>query len=1754
MTTKRSHNSIFRRATSFVLSAAMVLSSMTVSIAEGESSSIPEVMDSASAVNYATILGRATDYGIVAREFHQDSHMETTYAIKEFYNSGHANEVDFTIGTVQFLIGAVKEGRIIFGAKQEADVYNIEASNDVLTKYNDGGIEKDYYFSYPWIDSNGNIQGHGVIGNFDIQHNYVNSGKTFSVYGSDATNGNIDLIIDNVRQRSGEINTKATTGGYAINPDDYRVGTDDYVLDLSDERFTNKVVYINVDNSSQIKDYISSDCGLRVIKDSSTIVAFNIDKNVKDILINTMLVSVDGGENWIKSTTGSSGNPYNNHGDHNDLVDTEICQKFIWNINQSEQDKQNGNSVVIQNTAGMFLIPNDLNVRVSGSSAGWIVTNGKMTIDAEWHYIYKGGSQEVMRDGAGQIHFAARKALTDRFDGENTVEDKSALVAADTFSFDFFETTSGSEVLVGTVKNFATNTIKFPTLTFYNDTYTKRNIASYETTYTQSYNFETGNNWYSNQALKNALFNNPAGVRIIIQGYKNYNDVESGVLTLTANNNSVERTVTDGWFWISYTGTQFLNMFNITNPFFSDVNLNVTSEKNDYGQDIFTISSIGYEVDSKYYKADRWGDEFINALKSNPENVTVSVEYTDNSFSYGGNSNIGILVNGVTKGSRSTSNGTHTITLTGSEIIGMLGSTQQSDINNFEIGLYNGVVPGRVSYTIIDPYENKNNPNYIPEGGDGKTFTYRIREKNAGGVDMPGVLNSDGYIDITLNVKSENGVLKYTVSSVTKLGDSNKTTYKTNANVPMSGVEFTLGAFFNLKNGAFEFEKTDEDGQLLSGAQMRLYKIDDDGRNAKLYSYGYYNEANIGATQNGNATGDMSPERQVNGQGVGTYDYFMFTTAEVKTVLFNLPEGRYKLVEQEVPKGYAPKEFEKAEDIIFTVDANGVVSVDDKAVSIIKMVDHQKTAPGPRGTIVLKKTINGELTEEEKDGLLTFLISKVEPAGTKYLKRNGTLANSPEEGVITLTADDYDSASGEYIVRISNIPDGEYTVTETTQSPDGKSMSVTYKLDDGASQNGSSAALSVHNNTKTVEFDDTFTRDKGTIVITKTISGDLTAEEIAGALKFLVSTEDNGTTKYLKADGTLVASPEDAVITLTKANGELNSFVTVDANGKYTITLSNVPTGNYTVTETTVQPDGCTMTVSYKLGDAEPVYAAAVDVAVAKDVTTTVAYDDAFTRNTPEYGTIILKKTIQGELTEAEKNGLLKFTVTTDDNGTTKYLKRDGSLTTEESEGTITLEAADYDSESGEYIITLANVPNGSYTVTETTQSPDGKTMTVSYSLNGGQAQQSNTADVTVNGDTNTVEFDDTFTRDKGTIVITKTIAGDLTAEEIAGDLKFLVSTEDNGTTKYLKADGTLVASPEDAVITLTKANGELNSFVTVDANGKYKITLSNVPTGNYTVTETTVQPNGYTMGVSYKLNGGSSQEGSVVDDVEVTKGETATVDFNDDFTRDRGELIITKNLSGDITEEEAKGGLKFEIKRGENEWVDRDGSISSVKVEYTLNAFTPSADGKTYTLSFTGGKSLETDVYTVIETNSSVAGYTESVSYKVNGGASTSDKATVTIVKDETANVVIDDAYTRDKGTIVITKTISGDLTAEEIAGDLKFLVSTEDNGTTKYLKADGTLVASPEDAVITLTKANGELNSFVTVDANGKYKITLSNAPTGNYTVTETTVQPNGYTMGVSYKLNGGSSQEGSVVDDVEVTKGETATVDFNDDFTRD
>ena len=123
-------------------------------------------------------------------------------------------------------------------------------------------------------------------------------------------------------------------------------------------------------------------------------------------------------------------------------------------------------------------------------------------------------------------------------------------------------------------------------------------------------------------------------------------------------------------------------------------------------------------------------------------------------------------------------------------------------------------------------------------------------------------------------------------------------------------------------------------------------------------------------------------------------------------------------------------------------------------------------------------------------------------------------------------------------------------------------------------------------------------------------------------------------------------------------------------------------------------------------------------------------------------------------------------------------------------------------------------------------------------------------------------------------MVITKTLKGDVTAEEAEGTLTFKVTAPDGTSKEYTLADFT---------------KGE---------DGKYTLTLDNVLIGEYTVEETTSDIDGKTVTVKYSVNGGDATEGTATT-ATVTKDGTTTVDFENDYVKTVTVAISKVDLGG---------------------------------------------------------------------------------------------------------------------------------------------------------------------------------------------------------------------------------------------------------------
>ena len=409
----------FKKIVSFALAGAMALGLAVTggggNVLQVEAAEMTN-QDSVSAVNYAAILGGAIDYGIVCNKLTQVDHLETTYAVNQYSGWNKNTDVDYSNKTAHFIIGSLAENSNITFGKTEASSLYVEAPSAIYEGFNEAG---------PYSGSNGN---------FNFATGFENDGHhpdIIKVQNENASD-NVARIMNRIKGKTGDIGwseklaDKAKDDTYALPASYINKNGGKVTINIDDDLFENKVVYINADND--IIKALKQNGGLEINKRSSTVVVFNIedkDKNGNDIIKEEDLVTSEKNAtphvlaqkfivNTENHTLTSSTNPKGNiapgyDGDDSTATyvddDREICQKIVWNFRTNK-------SISFDGFAGVILAPESQKVVVENNTAGWIVTSGDVETHGEFHYVFQGGSDDIK----GQMHFALKKGLTSKYD------------------------------------------------------------------------------------------------------------------------------------------------------------------------------------------------------------------------------------------------------------------------------------------------------------------------------------------------------------------------------------------------------------------------------------------------------------------------------------------------------------------------------------------------------------------------------------------------------------------------------------------------------------------------------------------------------------------------------------------------------------------------------------------------------------------------------------------------------------------------------------------------------------------------------------------------------------------------------------------------------------------------------------------------------------------------------------------------------------------------------------------------------------------------------------------------------------------------------------------------------------------------------------------------------------------------------------------------------------------------------------------
>ena len=434
-----------KRIVAFAVAATMTLSTALTGgfggktvVNAAEATNLPKRYDSASAVNYASILGRGVDFGVLANDFLQIDHMETSFAAVTYANrDGKANDIDITPdgSTAQILIGNIDTSR---GVQQPLHIPGPHGTRRVQIEGSENVINGGYFYG-----------------------EYTPENKSYlDAFVNDHAVDNIDDIKDNVYEWSTFLENRCTSPDYAL---DYSSVWDrnSRILDLRGEAFKNKVIYINVDQG--MLDSFSN-AGTKIYKEDSTVVVFNVSDslktngkyNNKDVVTINKYEVIVGDKVYLTDKNGAKDVEVRD-------TDFNIAQKIIWNITSKK-------NVTFANTCGMFIAPKTPLAEVQNVSAGWIVAENFQNTGGEWHYIYNGGYQKTPDNDIDEIHFSARKAFTYDWNNGKPVEDMSIFTHEDQFTFELYEVKDENYDTEGIVPepvtNKTTNTIQLPKIKF----------------------------------------------------------------------------------------------------------------------------------------------------------------------------------------------------------------------------------------------------------------------------------------------------------------------------------------------------------------------------------------------------------------------------------------------------------------------------------------------------------------------------------------------------------------------------------------------------------------------------------------------------------------------------------------------------------------------------------------------------------------------------------------------------------------------------------------------------------------------------------------------------------------------------------------------------------------------------------------------------------------------------------------------------------------------------------------------------------------------------------------------------------------------------------------------------------------------------------------------------------------------------------------------------------------------------------------
>ena len=1436
-----------KRLISFVMAGVMTVSGVVLNGGGSRKRSVVDAAaapDVSSAINYSTILGRAVDYGIVAKEFYQNMHMETTLATTDFWNlSGSSCDPDMAgIQPVHYIIGAVNQGALYFNATAENGpmIANVETTAEVIANSNIN--DKTGIYADTGFTNNG-----GVI--------------QFKTQTKAAISSNIDNIVEHGVDESDAIVSKIATKG--VNVETVRdTSSSKYVIDLTDDSYIGKVVYLNV--ASDNTDFLKAIAGtgdFEIKKHSDTVVVFNVNATTNTDLEgvpraglpektidgedaeqlkfgkHNIYVVEKGIDNAIDTQTQWNGNVEQ----HDIDVDNEVAQKIIWNLPKASR-------VSLNTSAGLFLASKEnVLVTLDNQAAGWIIANGKVKNNAEFHYVYQGRNASANSDNESLFHFSLKKAFTHSY--TTVKKDTTYDLDANQYSFALYESVDGFDTLgskVGnTVSNMDTNKVKLPDINIDSEgTYyyvikeeagtnvpdgvtvsdgeidikvvvTKENVNGADVLYAKVYS-----DYYLTSADKTAGKVYKTNNGIDVSGFEfSLGDF----FNLLSSSLVVEKKVT-GAYTPSATETFKITLKDADNKYY-DINGNVVT-----GDNTKVNVPVNGKVSFKNLPAGTYTVEEVADGSSNRTGYALTTTYTGNSAS----------VDGET---------TPTITVTNNyEETGKLTVTKKV------IGDNTAAASEPVQFNIRRTSDNK----YVKKDSNSGVISYVTKSEATDFSVTPGTpfniskLTSDTYV--VEEIPPTYDTTLYTLN----------TTYDPENGVAVDDTSTTAASIeitnkYTAPKGTIVVNKH----ITIDGKEITYYSADPYVSPGDITNWGSYTAGLAFGITDG---GTYSTEFSFNGMTAGTNEGTKSKTTEVLL-------GEYTVSEKACPDIVLSngKTYSATTTIDGVETTSKTIDVDtDGQTYTVNIVNAYTEKTDDTVTLTVEKNINISGNDDKE-----FSFKVRQKSGGNNADKYVHVEDDVVTYVDAVDATTFTVSKNTHKV-ISGLEKAIYTVEEDTTT----ATIAGYTLDSttatvSPSETSVEANLSAGNNTAILV--NNYTEITTDVVISKVKSG--AGGELSGAILTLTSL-DGKTIDINK----VVLGQDNGV------NGE-NATTTQTTNGtSFTWTSGTAPTtigglsnGAYKLHEDTAPLGYDKATdITFYVKDGK-VYS---DSEYINEIdSNTVVMTDAL----EEVGSLSVSKSV-ADVDNDETTFPITITLTHESKKVNRAYNVSGwtaqtlTFLTENGEPETTASVTVYISEASGPLV-ISGIPVGTtYSVTEGDISDNTYTGYAADSLTPITYGNTNTTRSITKGVTDTVTVNNTYTApapETASLTINKTFANGsaITAADITttGKLTFTVAST-----------------------SLNPAYSQTFDYTSFTNGSK---TISDLKPDTYTVTETsTVEGSNYTRTTTVAVGTGEAANANNAS-VELTAGDAKTVTFTNNYERKTGSLVLKKAFDTTVTD-----------------------------------------------------------------------------------------------------------------------------------------------------------------------------------------------------------------------------------------------------------